>query len=159
MSEHKNIRAEELHAYVDGELPESRRAEIESILAEDATLAEKVAAFKSDKAMLARAYGGLDVQPLPREWIDTIERGPAFRRFALVPTLIALAASLVLLVVGSAVVRNGSLQGSVVNEALSVRNNVVAPNQVIAWRADQRLADASPILERTLAMKARAPDL
>jgi len=159
MSEHENIRAEELHAYVDGEIPQSRRAEIENILATDASLAAKVAAFKSDKAMLAHAYGGLDDQVLPHAWIDAIERGPASRRSALVPTLIALAASLVLLVVGSAVVKNGSLQGSVVNEALSVRNNIVAPNQVIAWRADERLADASPILERTLAMKARAPDL
>ena len=159
MSEHESIRAEELHAYVDGELPQSRRAEIDRILAHDATLAAKVAAFKSDKATLARAYGGLEDQELPREWIDTIERGPASRRSALVPTLTALAASLVLLVVGSAVVRNGSLQGSVVNEALSVRDNIVAPNQVIAWRADERLADASPILERTLAMKARVPDL
>lgn len=159
MSEHENIRAEDLHAYVDGELPQSRRAEIENILAQDALLAAKVAAFRSDKEMLARAYGGLEDQALPHEWLDKIERAPASRRSALFPTLIALAASLVLLVVGSAVVKNGSLQGSVVNEALSARDNIVAPNRVIAWRPDEQLADASPILERTLAMKARAPDL
>ena len=159
MSDEMNIRVEEIHAYVDGELDEPRRGEVERLLEQDQGLAARVAAYRSDKAMLSKLYGGLSHEPLPPAWIERIKRAPGGRRQMVLPTLAALAASLVLLVVGSAVVKNGSLEGSVVAQALSARDESVAPSAVISWRSGQELTEATPVLKHTLAMNVHAPDL
>ena len=158
MSE-QTMSTEELHAYIDGELPESRRQEIDAVLAQDSSLAAQVAAFRADKEALRRLYGSLGTGPLPRKWIDAIERRTSpRRRRAWIAASAALAASLVLLIIGSNV-NHGALQGSVVNEALSARDNIVPPTEVVVWKASARLTNANAILERTLAMRARVPDL
>jgi anti-sigma factor RsiW len=159
MSDKMNVRVEELHAYVDGELAEPRRGEVERLLEQDQALAAKVAAYRSDKAMLSKLFGGLSHEPLPPAWIERIEQRPTSHRRMIFPAMAALAAALVLLIVGSAVVKNGSLDGSVVAQALSARDETVSPSEVVSWRAGARLAAAAPILKRALAMNVQAPDL
>ena len=158
MSAHAEIRAEELHAYLDGEIDERRRAEIERIIESDTGLAAQVAAFRSDKETIARTYGRLIDRPLPQEWIARIERHTATRRRPFLPAFAALAASLVLLVLGTTVWKPVS-QRSVVAEALSARDNSFRPIASVRWHPGTGFRAASDILAKTLAMRLRAPDL
>src|SRR5258708_11608513 len=115
-----------------------------------------MAAFRSDKDMVARAYGHLIERPLPHKWIAQIDRGRADRRRPFLPVLAALAASLALLIAGSAVF-SPLAPRSVVADALSARDNSLHPIAVI--HAAVGLRAASDVLARTLALKLRAPDL
>src|SRR5262249_49817648 len=97
----ESMSTEELHAYIDGELPAPRRGEIDPLLSRDAPPAAQAAASRADKEMLGRLYGSLG-GPMPREWVDTIERRTSRRhRHAWIAVPVALAASLVLLIIGS----------------------------------------------------------
>jgi anti-sigma factor RsiW len=56
----------ELHAYVDGVLPPSRRAEVEAHLAAHPEDAERIAAYRGQNAALAERYAALLREPPPR---------------------------------------------------------------------------------------------
>src|SRR3974390_2222378 len=71
------IREEELHAYIDGELPADRAGMVAAALAADPILAARVAAFAADKAALAAAFRPIGQQPVPASWIALIERAAA----------------------------------------------------------------------------------
>lgn len=157
MSVPTEIRPEELHAYLDRELAEPRRAEIERLIERDPNMAEQLAAFRSDKGMITHVYGPLINRPLPRAWISQIERHGARARPRL-PVLTALAASFVLLVMGTAVL-NPVSQYSVVADALSARDNSLRPIAVASWRSESGFGAASDIVAKTLKMKLRAPNL
>src|SRR5690242_360063 len=108
------IHVEELHAFIDGELSESRRIEIEAALERDPSLAAQVAAFRSDKELIGRIYAPLGNAPVPRAWVETIERRTAPRpRRRWVPVSAAIAASIALFIIASNVHRSSS-EGSVV---------------------------------------------
>jgi anti-sigma factor RsiW len=75
------ITAEDLSAFIDGELPPPRHAEVAAALAADPTLAARAAAFRRDRDRLAQAYASVAQAPLPAAWLARIEAavepGPA----------------------------------------------------------------------------------
>jgi anti-sigma factor RsiW len=66
----------ELHAYVDGALPESRRVEVETYLASHAEDAERVATYRRQNEALAAQYGAIVEEPVP----DRLRTIPMLRR-------------------------------------------------------------------------------
>src|SRR5262245_31080995 len=93
---------EDLHAFIDGELPAKQAAEVAAVVENDADLARQVVAFRGDKARLAQLDANVLAQPLPAAWTRMIAQplapAPAIRwqRSAL-----ALAASIALLIMGA----------------------------------------------------------
>jgi anti-sigma factor RsiW len=161
VSDHTDIREEELHAFIDGELDDARRSKIDEANARDPALAARIAAFRSDKARIAGVYGALGNSPLPEKWLTRIERhAPSGDRRPLMPALAALAASLLLLVVGSAVITSAprTRENSIVADALAARENTLRPGSIVAFQG-AKLNAASGILAKTLAMRVSAPDL
>jgi anti-sigma factor RsiW len=67
------ISAEDLSAFIDGELPPPRHAEVAAALAADPTLAARAAAFRRDRDRLAQAYAPVAQAPLPAAWLARIE--------------------------------------------------------------------------------------
>jgi anti-sigma factor RsiW len=55
----------ELHAYVDGALPEPRRVEVEAYLASHSEDAERVAAYRRQNEALRMQFGAVASEPLP----------------------------------------------------------------------------------------------
>lgn len=68
----------DLHAYVDGELGASRRAEIEAELAGDANAAGRVRAYQAQNMALRKAFGPVLDEPLP-EALRALTSAPAGR--------------------------------------------------------------------------------
>jgi anti-sigma factor RsiW len=60
-----NVSEDELHAYVDGELPDERRGTIEAWLTTHAEDASKVAAWRSHAELLRARYGGVAIEKPP----------------------------------------------------------------------------------------------
>jgi anti-sigma factor RsiW len=160
------IREEELHAFIDGELPADRAGIVAAALEADAVLAARVAAFAADKALLAAAYGTVGREAVPASWIARIEWAaavpPARRRMSSrARWALALAACLVLIVGGSVALlnRSGPPEGSILAEAESARQerSVALTRLAGAALADAPSRDAA--LERAVGLKLRAPDL
>jgi anti-sigma factor RsiW len=152
---------EELHAFIDGELDPARRDEVELRLASDTDLAARVEALRRDKEALARIYGPLIARSLPAELIEKIESHGERRADRLpLATLAALAASLVLLAIGTAVMRpTAPTQGdTIVAEALAARDRTLQPGAVGTIPV-HKLVIASALISKNLAMKIKAPDL
>ncbi len=159
------IREEELHAFIDGELPSDRAGMVAAAVEADPILAARVAAFAADKAALAAAYRPIGRQPVPASWIALIERaaaaptrrrkGPPWVRWA-----VGLAACLVLALGGVALLeQQGPPEGSILAQAEAARQE-----QTLALRrltgaalADVPTRDAE--LTHAVGLKLRAPDL
>jgi anti-sigma factor RsiW len=62
------IADEELHAFIDGELPPDRAAVLRAALAAEPTLAARVAAYQADKSALRALFGPVAARPLPAAW-------------------------------------------------------------------------------------------
>ncbi|MET3916493.1 anti-sigma factor RsiW [Variovorax sp. OAS795] len=65
---------DELHAFVDGQLAPHRRSEIEDALARDPSLAERVAAWRSQRDALRRLHGELLGEPVPAHLLGALDR-------------------------------------------------------------------------------------
>lgn len=68
-----SITEADLHAYVDGCLPESRLAEIEAHLAAHPAEAERLQAYREQKAALRALFDPLLDEPLPAAWRELAE--------------------------------------------------------------------------------------
>ncbi|WP_042695328.1 anti-sigma factor, partial [Azospirillum sp. B506] len=55
----------ELHAWLDGELPEERLAEVESHLADNPEVAQRFERYRAQRSLLGQSFGPLIDQPLP----------------------------------------------------------------------------------------------
>src|SRR5882724_2231622 len=67
MTDHNSpVTQDELHAYLDGELPQDRRAAVEAWLARHPEDAAMVAAWRQQADMLRSRYGGVAAEPVPR---------------------------------------------------------------------------------------------
>ncbi len=90
----------DLHAFIDGELPPARMAEIAALITADPTLAARVDAFRADKLMLAALFAPVAHAPVPAAWIATIETATSPRAISpwrrISPQVLALAAMLVI---------------------------------------------------------------
>ncbi|HXE40555.1 MAG TPA: anti-sigma factor, partial [Azonexus sp.] len=72
-----SITEADLHAYVDGRLPESRLAEIEAYLAAHPAEAERLQAYREQKAALRALFDPLLDEPLPAALRELAEPPPA----------------------------------------------------------------------------------
>ena len=77
---------EDLHAYVDGLLPETRRAEVESFLAANPKEAERVRAYQKQKEALRALFDPILDEPIPPELLHPQRRWswPVLRYAAIV---------------------------------------------------------------------------
>jgi anti-sigma factor RsiW len=163
MNTHANIRDEDLHAFIDGELTEADRARVQAALDADAELGAQLAAFRADKARLVSLYGGGLHEPLPREWIAQIEeasrRKPALPRAAW--AMLALAASFVLVLSGTIVWRQVAVtpRNDVVADALAARALERKPDYVVPVSSEGDAQAESAVMAKSLATRVKAPDL
>jgi len=78
MNDHRiSVTEDELHAYVDGELPAERRADVEAWLAAHPEDAERVQSWRSMAEMLHARYDSVAQEPVPaRLELERLERRP-----------------------------------------------------------------------------------
>lgn len=67
----------EVHAYIDGELPDSRRAAVDTYLAEQPGEAQRVQAYQAQAAALRQHFAAVADEPLPPRLRQLAERPPA----------------------------------------------------------------------------------
>ena len=77
MSNDTPIREEDLHAFLDGELPPDRAEAVADAHERDPDLATRVAAFAADKTALAATYRHVAEAPLPEAWLVRIHQAAA----------------------------------------------------------------------------------
>ena len=68
-----NVPEAELQAYVDGQLPEARRAEVEAYLAARPEVAARLAAHGGQREALRELYAGVLDEPLPERLVRAAE--------------------------------------------------------------------------------------
>jgi anti-sigma factor RsiW len=161
MSARPEIREEDLHAFIDGELDAARGAEIANAEREDGALAERIAAFRADKKRLADVYAPLIDRPLPAAWLSQIAgHGRPSRRAWWVP-ITAIAASLVLLIGGLATYQQLPASGeeSIVREALAARSDMLEARETLTVASAAETGNAGRVLAAALKMRVRVPDL
>lgn len=146
MTEPNPLPEEDIHAFIDGELEPARAREVAARIAADPVLAEKVAAYRSDKALIASHYGPLLSRPVPLTMERALRRRPMKVNFR----QLAMAASVLIAVVAAFGYRALLPGGNVVDTAVAVHGGRVA-GEVIA-------ADATRISE-TLGLTLKLPDL
>lgn len=72
-----SVTEDELHAYVDGELPAERRADVEAWLAAHPEEAERVRSWRTMAELLHARYDAVAQEPVPRRLeIERLERRP-----------------------------------------------------------------------------------
>jgi len=165
MRSEQPVREEELHAFIDGELPSDRIGVVAAALEADPVLAARVAAFAADKAALRAAYRGVGQQPLPESWIALIHgaaAAPPVRRKMSPRTwwVAGLAASLVLAVGGATLVyQSNRSEGSILAQAKAARleRSLALSRLTGAALADAPSRDA--FLAHAVGLQLRAPDL
>ncbi len=150
-----SIADEELHAFIDGELPPERAAAVQAALAAEPALAARVASYQADKAALRALFGPVAERPLPSAWRTRIARHAAPRRPSTWRMGIAAGVVLALLGSGALLLRGGD---TVLAEAQAAHDGALPATRVITAEAlAQSGADA--ILQATLGLPVRAPDL
>jgi len=150
---------EDLHAYVDGALDEDRAYAVRNALAGNAALAERVALFQADKAMLKAVYAPLAERPLPLEWIALMSQRSRFRMSW---RLAAAMAAIVLMVAGISLAwwhYAAAGNGDVVVEALDARDGTLAPQRYIVLSDIVQAHRYDATLRQTIAANVRIPDL
>jgi anti-sigma factor RsiW len=157
------IREEDLHAYIDGELDAAERARIESLVEGNGWLRDRVARYRADKSRLVGLYGGGMSEPLPQEWLDTIEAATTRRRWTAQSLgIAAMAASFVILFVGLVAWRFvGVMQpasGDIVADALAARAGTPAPVSVVPAET-KALTQEARVMTAVLDARVKAPDL
>src|SRR5258707_982386 len=74
---HIPVTEDELHAYVDGELPAERRGDVEAWLATHADDAARVQSWRAMAEVLHARYDGVANEPVPRRLeLERLERAP-----------------------------------------------------------------------------------
>ena len=160
------IGEEELHAFIDGELPADRAAVVAAALEADRSMAARVAAFAADKAALAATFRPIAQQPVPLSWIVLIERAaaatPTARRR--VPPwgrwVVGLAACLVLLLGGVAFLeQRGPPEGSILVQAEAARQERTLALVRLTGPALDDVPSRDAQLTHAVGLMLRAPDL
>jgi anti-sigma factor RsiW len=166
MTSAQPIREEDLHAFIDGELPADRAAMVATALEADPILAARVAAFTADKAALAAAFRPIGQQSVPPSWIALIERAaaaPTTARRRVLPRArwaVGLAACLVLALGGVVLLeQRGPPEGSILAQAEAARQELTLPLARLTGEALADVPSRDAELTRAVGLKLRAPDL
>jgi anti-sigma factor RsiW len=163
MSEHVHVPDERLHALIDGELTAGERADLETVVAADPYLGQRVALFRADKARLAGMYESLLEQPLPPQWLSQIERHRASsprRQLFSIEAIAGIAAAIMLTVGGTLYYEQSRPhEETIVAEALAARSDEYPVQRKIAVNAPAEGVAVGRVLSATFSMKLSAPDL
>jgi anti-sigma factor RsiW len=161
MSDEVKISEIELHAFIDGALDAERSRQLEANINADPVLAQRVAAFRSDKEMLSRVYATLIDRPIPKEWLALAHGSAVPARPSISWRLIgSIAAAVVLFVAGTIVywqVRT-SQSSEIVQAALDARAHVVHAERIVTVKAGMG-AKYDAVLSATVALNVKVPDL
>jgi anti-sigma factor RsiW len=156
-----SVTADELHAYVDGEIPEDRREAVEAWLASHPEDAALVSQWRAQAEAIRARYGAVATQPIsPRFDIDTLARtGRSWRTVAAAAVATAfLTGAIAGWVAHWASAAGPSTYETLNSEALSAHRLYIAevrhPIEVKA--AEQHLM---PWLSRRVGTPLRPPDL
>lgn len=87
------VREDDLHAYVDGALPEARRLDVEAWLAAHPEDAARVQAWAGQNQALHAAFDGVLNEPLPIDLVRAARRRPVRAPWRAMAAALALAAS------------------------------------------------------------------
>lgn len=161
MNTKPEIREEDLHAFIDGELDAVERARIEAIVEANSYLRDRVTRYRADKARMVAIFGGGMSEPLPKEWIERIETARSPRRWPVQNWgVAALAASFVLVFAGLFAWRDLAppRQGDVVADALAARTGTIQPDSVVPSDA-KAVASEARLMTAVLDARVKAPDL
>ena len=163
MTQRHPITDEELHAYVDGQLPEDRVCEVEEYVAAHPEAASRVASWRAQAAMIREKWGKVVDEPLP----ERLRPGGIGRRPRGLGRKIAVAAALAF-AFGAAAGwfgrdfllggRDGEIARALADAAIEAhRIYVVEVRHPIEVRADE--AHLVPWLSRRVGHLLKAPDL
>jgi anti-sigma factor RsiW len=151
------ISDDDLHAYIDGVLEEERARKVRDALSANAALAERVALFQADKAMLKAIYAPLVDLPLPSQWIARARQKRRTRwRLAY-----AAAAAVLLIVAAGSLAWRFHPPGAgidVVETALDARQNSSA-GEHLTVSDGQRTAQYDAALRQVISSDLHVPNL
>jgi anti-sigma factor RsiW len=155
------LRDEDLHAFIDGELDDLARSRIQSIIDADPVLRHQLSVYRADKERLISLYGGGLNEPLPREWIQKIEGARRRKNTRTSWTIAAMAATVVMVLAGSIAYRNfaPAMREDIVADALAARTQSPPPDTVVPIRSARDAEAEAAVMTRTLATQVKAPDL
>jgi anti-sigma factor RsiW len=158
VSNHPLISDEDLHAYVDGALEESRALAVRDALARSTDLAERAALFQADKAMLKAIYAPLIERPLPQEWTLLARRRS---RPKMLWRLAGAIAAALLIVAGASLAwrHYASGNGDVVAAALDARDGTLTPQRYIMLNDIAQAHRYDATLRQATASNVHIPDL
>jgi anti-sigma factor RsiW len=161
MTNRPSIDDEWLHAFIDNELDQAEHTRVAQIVAGDLDLSQKVAAFRADKMALQQVYGSVAERPIPQEWIARIEMAGGPQRIPQLAPWAAIAAALVIAVVGAVYFRSGPVdkEDSIIREAIAARSHSLSPQETFAAHDNTQARAIDRTMTASLKMKLKAPDL
>lgn len=162
MNRVSNISDVDVHAYIDGAMDAQQARAMEDSASRDSALAARIAAYRSDKSLLKRAYSPLAERPLPPEWEALIRSHvPAVQPSTSWRMVGAIAAMILVIVGGVSFYLSHSQRpdGDVVQTALEVRDagTAAATSIAVANLDDARRYDGT--LRRIVNAGIKVPDL
>jgi anti-sigma factor RsiW len=152
------ISEEELHAFIDGELPAARAAAVAALLQSDPVRAARVAAFRADKERLAAMLRPIAAAPLPDAWT---RRVPQYQRRGALPRRwrMAAAAALFLAAIGGTAWLLRPPPGGILAEAEAVHDGALSPVETLSGSTLAAVGARNSALENTTGLPLHAPDL
>jgi anti-sigma factor RsiW len=155
------ISDDELHGFLDGEIPPERAKAIAREIADDPLLASRVAAFRGDQELLRRVFASVSARPLPAAWTTRIEQATIPQRSPARYIAIAAMAACVLLIFGALGFYSGILDrgDATVVEALAARRQQLALEQHLTGTAIEVPGKRDDTLQAALHLPLKVPDL
>jgi anti-sigma factor RsiW len=158
MSNGMDVSENELHAFIDGALEADGARAIAARVAADPALADRVAGFRADMAMLKQVYGPLSGRPLPRDWLTLIQNSrptaaPSWRMAAAIAAVLLAALALAPFAYRAL---QPSLSGEIVTAALVARQS--RPETAIPV-TDLSTARYNGELSAAISERVKVPDL
>jgi anti-sigma factor RsiW len=153
---------EDLHAFIDGELDDTRAESVAAAIAASAELTALADRYAADKALIARVYGPLIDRPVPLAIMRPLAQGKVAsrgRRFTRIVSAAAAIAAMIVVAWFGYPILSGGAGDPLVAEALAIRQGGVHP---VREFMGERIATADArdrLAETTLASPVKVPDL
>ena len=165
MTDQLKITDLDLTAYIDGELEADRVRAVEEAVSRDASLAERIAAYRTDKTMLKRIYTPLAEHSIPPAWTELarVSRYPAARARHSSLRLVGAIAVVVLVALGGwrlyEAQHRPAVTGDVIQAALDARGDRPSAQRIVAVAniGEARRYDAA--LQKIVGVNVQVPAL
>jgi anti-sigma factor RsiW len=151
---------QDVHAFIDGELPAARMQAMAARIGADPALAARVAAYRADQQRLLDAFGPIASRPLPASWLRRIEDAPPERA---APRWLDWRAAAAVLLLGVGLSGAATLwlhrPDGIVQQASAARDGATRPARSLTGGTLPDGAERDALLQATLGLRVRAPDL